>query len=1397
MRKALLAIGLAVLLSGLLTISALAATGTKADIADGKQLDKINSFNIGLYPMVDNEALRDMNVEDVTAAGQGVRQLPVGSALSTTVGVGPGVGIDLTWDDAQWTWGMGRQVGHWYNGVPGTPEVTVHFNYRDSPDTMVAIPYPVTGYNYYDAVRTTNNWPLGQNTGCDLQSDDTIGNAGGSSMDMLGGGKVVIGTTAQHWRTRPIGTRLFDNLIYYQGEPGDCFYDPLTPLNVTWIDSSVYRTTQMPPNVAGNYGRDVQVATQWDGTNTIVHLLLGDNSAGTEPTGTDYCDGLLLNPYWYFRKIGDDYTGTWSTPQIIDSMWFVWTELAVAPYPYTGVAVIYTNPTVSGALLNNTNDFDVWCRESFNRGLDWQRAYSVSAYKNGTAGHPRHFTAWVEAGGMFDSEGDLHVYWGARPTSRDPYFDGFNWGDFDRNLVHFEKTTKLEIPATNDEPPAGDVVKVANGTFMNDDMLTGSMNTLHCGFGGSNMGYLGFIQMGQCNDKLYMVWSQIHERANRFPWRDAATQPAPGVLDDCSYTGNRLAMANFEILMSVAKLATSSLWDYPRNISNTYTPSCGLEGDPDPDNDMRCGSEWKPQIERFALDESGLSLHWPADAKVDLSPAHNYSGSWYLNMEYMDDQFPGPYAWGRTNPPGTENSEKWIRLACVEPIEASRIDAVPESIEFPEWVRFGQSKIYTITVVNEGNVVLKVTNISVSAGDTWLTVSAHPTAGSPLLVPAGVHNTATFDATISAAGITINQWLDGDITLQSDGVNNGGVATVSVHILAADAVENPFWDTVLTHDQMFVPFGEVEGECVALAVGNFGELGYGAGSVGSVNLDFYESGKECGTRARDQFYLISASTFTILANAADGTGAKLTQSFNDLSQVDVTGFDPIGTKGTMTGGLNVVKGYDSVYTGRFVNRDTTIAMERIVYAPRSTHPATDTIDFVIVYTKAYSADGLAHSHVTLGNACDWDIPAESVPNNTAGVSTGGGFVYARGTDTTTVLSCQSNANRFGTEAFGGGYTSVEWLANNCVNNLTFHSNNAMIQTIMVDTTNYRDGTPLTPIQPNPLVWWDATRTSGLNGDATVQDQAIFLTYKHDITLAATDTLHYWTVFSTVRNGTLAKLEAQVAHAKRWYTRTVRGCTGVRPTITSSAVIVGYVGQPYQYDVNATGDPVPTYGLTLYPDGMTINSVSGLIQWTPTAIGDYYVSVDARNDEGQATQSFTIHVSIPPYPYGTGYWAIGDVDGSGGSQPYPYPDDVDGADVALLGQALGQAGQVLAKPWQGDLVADGVLDTLDLAALSCIVYGEHNAGGCLLPAYPMPTQFATHVRLYRQPLAPLGAAVIVEDPQGSNSFRVSGVGNSGNDGVRLYRDDLTTYRSVGFDADSLRLGVASASMTVSL
>ncbi|MCD6248901.1 MAG: hypothetical protein J7J98_01045 [candidate division Zixibacteria bacterium] len=1153
MKKALFAFGISVLLFGFMAISASAATGTRVDINDAARLNNVSNFNLGPFPMEYREALADGDHWDGEGMPNSGRQ-SIGSSLSPELGIGKGVSIDLTWSDEQYTWGIGRQICSWYNGLTGVDaEVSVHFAYRDRPDTVVGIPFTTTGYNVYDATVATNNWPRGQDDGCDLEASDDSGNSWLASMDMMDNGRAVIATSAQFFVKKSDDEYRFDNLIYYQGAEFNCVYDPRSGVNVTWVDTSVYRPNGMDVS-EGNYARDPQIATQWDGTNTVVHLVMGESN-GTVLSGSHFPDGGEYRVYSYYRRVGNDaYTGSWSTGQIIDTMWFVWGSLAAAKYPDQGVAYSYTNASYYGALLNNAEDNDVWYRESLDRGLSWEDAVSVTNYENAIAGDAK---AWLETFCMYTSDGNLHIIFGATPTSADPYFDGFNWNDFNNNLYHWDKASD-------------DIVKVANGNFMNPGNLDGSMNTFHCGFGGSNALYLSFAQMGECDGKLYAVWAQIHERANRYNWRDAEEQPAPGVLDDCSVVGERLAMANWEILMSVAKLATPDLWDYPRNITDTYTPNCGIIGlEGHEDAEGPCGSEWKPTIEKYALDESGLSLTWPAEAEVDMSPGEDYNAGWYLNMEYMDDQFPGPYAWGRTNPPGTENSEKWIRLACVEPIEASQISIIPFAIEWPEWVELGMANAIPVTVINEGNVMLNVTDVSVTetTGSGWLSASITPTSGAPFQVTAGVDNTDTFDINVDASGLSVTTWLDGEVVITSDAANYTTV-TIPIHVLAASEVEPVMWDTVMTHENMFTEYFTPEGECIALMVGNNGDLGWGAGSSGGVNLDYYESEQECSTeRGRDRYYLMGSTAFTILADASDGTGAKLTQSTNDPHQGDETGWDPIGTKGSLTRGLGTGgngNDYAYVYTGAFVNRDTTIAMERTVYGPRSADPTNEIINFVVMNTKVYSGDGAAHSHVTIGNVCDWDVPSDAPPFNKSGL--GSSFVYMQGTDTLLSDACQSSLNRYATEAFGGGYTSAEWEANNCVNGSDYFGSKAYNQLLMVDTTHTRAGVVLDPDQPLVDLWWDSVCVSGLGAQVETDssDQAVWFTYVHDYDLGATDTLNFWTVLTTVRNGTLSDLEAQVSYAKNWYTATVRGC--------AVGCCVGRVG-----DANGSGVDEPTIG----------------------------------------------------------------------------------------------------------------------------------------------------------------------------------------------------------------------------
>jgi len=104
-----------------------------------------------------------------------------------------------------------------------------------------------------------------------------------------------------------------------------------------------------------------------------------------------------------------------------------------------------------------------------------------------------------------------------------------------------------------------------------------------------------------------------------------------------------------------------------------------------------------------------------------------------------------------------------------------------------------------------------------------------------------------------------------------------------------------------------------------------------------------------------------------------------------------------------------------------------------------------------------------------------------------------------------------------------------------------------------------------------------------------------------------------------------------------------------PVITSTPVTAATIGELYSYDVNASGYPSPTYALTTYPSGMTIDPNTGLIEWTPGALGDFDVEVKASNGQApDANQGFTITVSEPPL----------------------YVDDVANADIAVQGSVSG-------------------------------------------------------------------------------------------------------------------------------
>jgi imidazole glycerol phosphate synthase subunit HisF len=101
---------------------------------------------------------------------------------------------------------------------------------------------------------------------------------------------------------------------------------------------------------------------------------------------------------------------------------------------------------------------------------------------------------------------------------------------------------------------------------------------------------------------------------------------------------------------------------------------------------------------------------------------------------------------------------------------------------------------------------------------------------------------------------------------------------------------------------------------------------------------------------------------------------------------------------------------------------------------------------------------------------------------------------------------------------------------------------------------------------------------------------------------------------------------------------------------------------YIYSVDATdpdGDTL-TYSLTVFPEGMTMDSATGLIQWTPSEaqVGSHDVTVEVSDGRsGTASQSFTVEVEVinnPPI--------ITSIPVTTGTEGVQYTYDVDAEDA---------------------------------------------------------------------------------------------------------------------------------------
>lgn len=301
-----------------------------------------------------------------------------------------------------------------------------------------------------------------------------------------------------------------------------------------------------------------------------------------------------------------------------------------------------------------------------------------------------------------------------------------------------------------------------------------------------------------------------------------------------------------------------------------------------------------------------------------------------------------------------------------------------------------------------------------------------------------------------------------------------------------------------TYDTVFTP-------CLALRVGSRGNAAH---NTPTVSLDYWDQG-DC-----EATYLYTGSPILVYDT---GSGKVIHHDLYDRQ----AGRLPDLFTGKPTVGTVDSAAFQIYQSGTFVSPDHALAIEKVWYAPKQ----FDSCQFVIQCLRVYSGDGGTHTGVAIGEAMDWDIPNVGSSANTGGFNSAARLVYLRGSG----FGCQDNTRRY------GGQSLIGVSANGTCVDTSATPYGALTESNT--TYMYPLGSPFA----NDM--YTLMQQPGYSTLVSSEDQFALITYENAQTIGPTDTLYFYTMLSTIRNGVSGDLVTNVGKAKRWLLNHVRPACG--------------------------------------------------------------------------------------------------------------------------------------------------------------------------------------------------------------------------------------------------------------